>query len=190
MTLQFQISLFRDGGNNLWQIWWEQNGTSVSCRSSEGQDWLSGSVPPPAIHTEVVQTWKEKSPVGAWAPAQCLCPSQGHGLQHQITPEAKAPLLLVLVISFLMQSPGNSPLDQNEFRLLRTLLHFVGALGPEDLGLPMTAHPLGKISVITVTPLREPQAVLGSPFPDTLTLQMPRTDINYGIVLYKRHGRR
>lgn len=94
---------------------------------------------------------KEKSPV---APAQCLCPSPGHSLQHQIIPKAKAPLpLLGVRVSFLVQSPRNSPLEPNKFQATENTPAFWGSpLDPQGLGIPVTAHPRGKISCTMMPP--------------------------------------
>lgn len=84
-----------------------------------------------------VRPGKEKSLVRTWAPAQSLSPSQGHNLQHQITPKAKAPLLLLVVrVSFLMQSPRNPPLEPNEFQAAENVPVFCGPLGPTGSGKP------------------------------------------------------
>lgn len=100
---------------------------------------------------------KEKSPVGTWAPAQCLSPSQGHSLQHQITPKQRH-LCCCWLSVFLSSCRALETLHWSQInsRLLRTLLHFVGPLDPQGLGIPgqnpVAAHPLGKILCVMMTP--------------------------------------
>lgn len=105
----------------------------------------------------MVQTWEGEITSGnlGTSPVSVFLPKAS--LQHQITPKAKAPLLLLVVsLSFLTQSPRNSPLDTNEFQAAQDTPAFCGPLDPQGLGMPgqnpVTAHPLGKISCITMTP--------------------------------------